>query len=137
MNKVLLMGNIGKEIEVKYPNDKAVARFSLAVRRKFAKEGEQDTDWLNIVCFGKTAEFCEKWLHKGSKIIVIGRIATGSYTNKDGVKVYTTDIIADEIEFAESKSASQGNTQSEAKAEPEDDFTNVPDEIDDAELPFN
>ena len=145
MNKVFLLGNIGKEIEIKYSNDKAIARFSLAVKRKFAREGEQDTDWLNIVAFSKLAEFCEKWLHKGSKIIVIGRIATGSYTDKDGNKRYTTDIIADEIEFAQSKKDEEAN-QNNAPQE-DSGFANVPDEkpddgfmtvddSDDSDLPF-
>lgn len=144
MNKVFLMGNIGKDIDMKYSNDTSIARFSLAVKRKFSKEGEQDTDWFNIVCFNKLAQFCEKYLHKGSRIIVIGRITTGSYTDKDGNKRYTTDIIADEIEFAQSKKEEQQETQQDVPKEaPQNDgfdnssdgFTNVPDDFEG--LPFN
>ena len=143
MNKVFLMGNIGKDIDIKYSNEMPIARFSLAVKRKFAREGEQDTDWFNIVCFNKLAQFCEKYLHKGSRIIVIGRITTGSYTDKDGNKRYTTDIIADEIEFAQSKKEDQETQQDAPKEAPQNDgfdnsgdgFMNINDM--DADLPFN
>ena len=120
----------------------AVARFSLAVSRKFKREGEQECDFINCVAFGKNGEFAEKYLRKGTKIAMTGRIQTGSYTNKDGVKVYTTDIVAEEFEFAESKNASQ---QSSNNTNPgispygsvnSDGFMNVPDGINE-ELPFN
>ena len=148
MNKVFLMGNIGKDPDIRYSNDKAVARFSLAVRRRFTREGDQDTDWLNVVAFSKLAEFCEKYLRKGSKIIVEGRINTGSYTNKEGQKVYTTDIIAEQIEFAESKKDSENNAPvsnpANTSSVPADDgfdnsddgFMTVEEEMD-SSLPFN
>lgn len=101
MNKVILMGRLTRDPEVRYNGDKAVARFSLAVDRKFS----DGADFPTCVAFGKTAEFIEKWFNQGLKICLEGRITTGSYTNKDGVKVYTTDVIADNVEFAESKKA--------------------------------
>lgn len=101
MNKVILMGRLTRDPEVRYNGDKAVARFSLAIDRKFT----DGADFPSIVAFGKTAEFIEKWFKQGLKICLEGRIQTGSYTNKDGVKVYTTDVIADQVEFAESKRA--------------------------------
>ena len=144
MNKVFLMGNIGKDPDIRYSNDKAVARFSLAVRRRFTREGDQDTDWLNVVAFSKLAEFCEKYLRKGSKIIVEGRINTGSYTNKEGQKVYTTDIVAEQIEFAESKKDAENNAPAETPTNtptetPADEgsFDGFEVAVDDSELPFN
>lgn len=121
MNKALLVGRLGKNPEVRYNGDKAVAKFNLAVDRKFSNPKE--TDWLPCVCFGKLAEFAEKYLTKGTKVIVAGRIQTGSYTNKDNVRVYTTDIICDEIEFAESKSTGAGNA---GPSSPESDGPSVP-----------
>ena len=120
----------------------AVARFSLAVPRKFKREGEADCDFINCVAFGKNGEFAEKYLRKGIKIALTGRIQTGSYTNKDGVKVYTTDIVAEEFEFAESKNASQQSSNNiNSGISPygpvdSDGFMNIPDGIDE-ELPFN
>ena len=119
MNKWIGLGNIGKDVDVRTNGDSSVARFSLAVKRKFAKEGENDTDWISIVCFGKLATFAENYLHKGSKIVVEGRISTGSYTNKEGIKVYTTDIIAENIEFAESKKSSESKTESKPETKEE------------------
>ena len=144
MNKVILMGRLTRDPEVRYSqgeNSTAIARYSLAVDHRFKREGDEQTaDFINCVAFGKAAEFAEKYLHKGTKIAVVGRIQTGSYTNKDGVKVYTTDVIVEEQEFAESKNASGGSTDngngSQAAANPGDDFMNVPDGIDE-ELPFN
>lgn len=135
MNKWIGLGNIGKDVDVRTNGDSTVARFSLAVKRKFAREGETDTDWLNIICFGKQAEFAEKYLKKGTKIIVEGRVATGSYTNKDGNRVNTFDIVAENIEFAESKKASESNTKEETKASDEG-FADVPSDID-SDLPFD
>ena len=136
MNKWIGMGNIGKDVDVRTNGDSTVARFSLAVKRKFAKEGDIDTDWISVVCFGKLATFAEKYLHKGSKIVVEARVQTGSYTNKDGVKVYTTDFIAENIEFAESKKEAEQNKAEEKPETKEDDgFMNVED-TDDMELPF-
>ena len=120
----------------------AVARFSLAVPRKFKREGEPECDFINCVAFGKNGEFAEKYLRKGTKIALTGRIQTGSYTNKDGVRVYTTDIVAEEFEFAESKNANQTSSNSNnAGISPygpvdSDVFMNILDEIDEG-LPFN
>ena len=104
MNKVILMGRLCKDVEVKGDSDKKVAKYTLAVDRKYSK-GEE-TDFINCVCFGKTADFAEKYLSKGKKIVVVGRIQTGSYTNKDNQKVYTTDVIVEEHDFCESKGTS-------------------------------
>ena len=147
MNKVILMGRLTREPEVRYAqgeNSMAIARFSLAVdrRRQNSADG-QTADFINIVAFGKLGEFAEKYLHKGTKVALSGRIQTGSYTNKDGVKVYTTDIIAEDIEFAESKNSAGGDggytgggSSRPAPASAGDGFMNIPDGIDE-ELPFN
>ena len=146
MNKVILMGRLTRDPEVRYAqgdNAMAIARFSLAVdrRRQNSSDG-QTADFINIVAFGRLGEFAEKYLHKGTKVALTGRIQTGSYTNKDGVKVYTTDIIAEDIEFAESKNSSGndgGYTRTESRPAPAaagDGFMNIPDGIDE-ELPFN
>lgn len=121
MNKVILMGRLCKEPEVKGEGDKKVARYSLAVDRRFTKSDDK-TDFLNIVVFGKGAEFTEKYLKKGTKVLVTGRIQTGSY-EKDGKKVYTTDIIAEDQEFAESKSASESNSSPTSS---DGDFMEIP-----------
>lgn len=138
MNKVILIGRTTKDAEVRYAqgNNMAVAKFSLAVERKFKKDGEQSADFINCVAFGKTAEVMEKYVRKGTKIAVVGHIQTGSYTNKDGQKVYTTDVMVDELEFCESKSSqSQSNSQSAPTPSP-DGFMTVPDGADE-ELPFD
>ena len=128
MNKVILSGRLTKDVEVRQGST-AVARYSLAVDRRFKKDGEPDADFLNCITFGKNAEFAEKYLKKGTKVIVCGRIQTGSYTKQDGTKVYTTDIVVDEHEFAESKKA-------ESKpAIDSDGFMSIPDGVD-MELPF-
>ncbi len=113
MNKVILMGRLTRDPDVRYSqsdNTLAVARYTLAVDRRSSKKdaNEQNADFISIVAFGKSGEFAEKYLRKGMKICVSGRIQTGSYTNKDGQKVYTTDVVAEDQEFAESKNASQG-----------------------------
>lgn len=139
MNKVILTGRFTRDPEVRYTNDgTSIARFSIAVNRRFAKEGsDQKADFLNCIAFGKSAEFIEKYFFKGMKVDLSGRIQTGSYTNRDGQKVYTTDIVVEEIEFGESK----GSNQSQQKPEtphPETDpdgFMSIPDGIDE-ELPF-
>lgn len=108
MNKVILIGRLTRDPEVRYSgenNDKVVAKYTLAVERRLKKEGDDTADFIGVTAFGKGVEFSEKYLHKGMKIVVIGRIQTGTYTNKDGQKVYTTDVIADEQEFVESKGA--------------------------------
>ena len=147
MNKVILMGRLTRDPEVRYAqgeNSMAIARFSLAVdRRRQNNSDGQTADFINIVAFGRLGEFAEKYLHKGTKVALSGRIQTGSYTNKDGVKVYTTDIIAEDIEFAESKNSSGGDggytgggNSRPAPASAGDGFMNIPDGIDE-ELPFN
>ena len=146
MNKVILMGRLTREPEVRYAqgeNAMAIARFSLAVDRRRQNNADgQTADFINIVAFGRLGEFAEKYLHKGTKVALTGRIQTGSYTNKDGVKVYTTDIIAEDIEFAESKNSAgsdggyAGAVSRPAPASAGDGFMNIPDGIDE-ELPFN
>ena len=137
MNKVILIGRCTRDPEVRYSqgeNATAVARYTLAVDRQFKRDGEQSADFINCIAFGKRGEFAEKYLKRGMKIAVVGRIQTGSYTNKDGQKVYTTDVIVDEHEFVESKAASQQNGNDSAPVS-SDGFTNIPDGIDE-ELPF-
>lgn len=148
MNKVILMGRLTKDPEVRYSqgeNSMAIARYSIAVDRRQARNNSdgQTTDFINCVAFGRNGEFAEKYLHKGTKILVTGRIQTGNYTNKEGVKVYTTDIVVDEQEFAESKNTSgdNGGYTGGNMSRPEpvgagDGFMNIPDGIDE-ELPFN
>ena len=138
MNKVILMGRLTRDAEVRYGNNNnAVARYTLAVDRRYKRDGEQTADFINCVVFGKGAEFAEKYLRQGTKIIATGRIQTGSYTNKEGQKVYTTDVIVEDQEFAESKAASQENTQEPPVRKASDDgFMNIPDNVDE-ELPFH
>ena len=113
MNKVILMGRLTRDPEVRYSqgeNATAVARYTLAVDRRFNRNNDEQTaDFINCVAFGRSGEFAEKYLHKGTKIAITGRIQTGSYTNKDGVRVYTTDVVVEDQEFAESKNASAAN----------------------------
>ena len=112
MNKVILMGRLTRDPDVRYSqgeNSTAVARYTLAVDRRFSKNEENSTDFINIVAFGKAGEFAEKYLKKGTKVLVTGRIQTGSYTNKEGQKVYTTDVVAEDQEFCESKNAASAN----------------------------
>ena len=143
MNKVILMGRLTRDPEVRYSqgqNASAVAKYSLAVDRKFKQEGQPSADFINCVAFGKQAEFAEKYLRQGTKIAIVGRIQTGSYTNKDGNKVYTTDVVVEECEFSESKNANQGETNTQTKPQPTpSDFgngwMNIPDGIDES-LPF-
>ena len=133
MNKVILMGRLTKDPDVRYSagaNPSAVARYSIAVDRKIKQEGAPTADFVNIVAFGKAGEFVEKYLHKGTKVLVTGRIQTGSYTNKDGQTVYTTDVVAEEQEFAESKSA---NGSSNAPKTDANGFTSFPTNMD---VPF-
>ena len=145
MNKVILMGRLTRDAEIRYSqgdNARAIARFSLAVDRRFQRQGEEaQTDFINCVAFGKTAEFLERFGHKGTKFVLEGRIQTGSYTNKDGQKVYTTDAVVENIEFAESKSSSGNNGGFSPAGAPEPSgadsgFMNIPDGIDE-EIPFN
>lgn len=140
MNVTILVGRLARDPEIKYTNDgKSIARFTVAVDRRFKKEGEDTADFISCVAFGKTAEFVEKYFHKGQRIGLNGRIQTGSYTNKDGQKVYTTDVIADNVEFVESKAAGGGSNSAPAgRPNPADadGFVNIPDDVSDAGLPF-
>lgn len=139
MNKVILMGRLCADPEVRYAqnqNQTAVARYRLAVDRRYKRDGEQTADFIPCVAFGKAAEFAEKYLRQGTKIAITGRIQTGSYTNRDGQKVYTTDVVIEEQEFAESKGASGNIEGSAPQATDPDGFMSLPDGIDE-ELPFN
>ena len=164
MNKVILMGRLTRDPDIRYSsgdNSMAVARYTLAVDRRYKRDGDQTADFISCVAFGRSAEFAEKYLHQGTKIAVSGRIQTGSYTNREGVKVYTTDVIVEDQEFAESKNAQSGSGNfgnaggfggssapsftdnapkpagGEAPSEPDldDGFMNIPDSIDE-KLPF-
>ena len=146
MNKVILMGRLTKDPEIKYAqgsSSTAIARYTLAVERKFKCQGdEQSADFISCVSFGKTAEFVEKYLKQGTKVTACGRIQTGSYTNKSGQKIYTTDVLLEEIEFAESKNTSSNNINVNSMSSSQlsqaigDGFINIPDGIDE-ELPFH
>lgn len=139
MNKTLLLGRLTKDPEVRYSqgdNATATARFSIAVNRKFKNaEGNYDADFINCVVFGKTAEFVEKYFHKGDMMALAGRIQTGSYTNKDGVKVYTTDVVVEEVEFAGGKSNSGESTTFNNGNNKDTSFMDIPDS-EDEEMPF-
>ncbi len=159
MNKVVLMGRLTRNPDIRYSQGEratCVARYTLAVNRRFRREGEQDADFINCVAFGRNGEFAEKYLKQGTKIVISGRIQTGSYTNKEGVRVYTTDVVVEEQDFAESKAAAsnyngggyaQDNFQSapannvqSAPARPNptqavDGFMTIPEGIEE-ELPF-
>lgn len=139
MNKVILTGRFTRDPEIKYTNDGiSIARFSIAVNKRFVKEGSgQRADFLNCIAFGKAAEFIEKHFSKGMKAELSGRIQTGSYTNRDGQKIYTTDIVVEEIGFGESKGSNQSQQKSEVprpETDP-DEFMSIPDGIDE-EMPF-
>lgn len=134
MNKVILIGRLTKDADVKASSTgMSIARFNLAVDRRFKKDNEKTADFINCVAFSKTAEFLEIYGKKGVKFVVEGSIQTGSYTNKEGQKVYTTDVLVQSVEFAESKASSQ-NAQIQPSATPTD-FMQI-NEIDDEELPF-
>lgn len=160
MNKVILMGRLTRDPEVRYSageSSTAVAKYTLAVDRRYRRDGEATADFISCTAFGRSAEFAERYFHQGIKIVVTGRIQTGSYTNRDGQKVYTTDVIVEDQEFAESKAASDGYNAgmmrqsapapvqkpkaaapipSPSQASVGDGFMNIPDGIDE-ELPFN
>ncbi|MDE6906153.1 MAG: single-stranded DNA-binding protein [Lachnospiraceae bacterium] len=147
MNKVILIGRLTRDPEIRYSQGEqstAIARYTLAVDRRFRRDGDTSTaDFIGCVAFGRQGEFAEKYLRKGIKIAITGRIQTGSYTNKDGQKVYTTDVVVEEQEFAESKTASEQNSggfmaadRPSPTAAAGDGFMNIPDGIDE-ELPFN
>ena len=149
MNKVILMGRLTRDPDVRYSageSGTSVARYTLAVDRRFNKrDGEATADFISCVAFGRSAEFAEKYFHQGMRVSISGRIQTGSYTNKDGVKVYTTEVIVEEQEFAESRAEAEANRASFQRqsapspapsADAGDGFMNIPDGIDE-ELPFN
>lgn len=156
MNKVILMGRLTRDPDIRYSageNSTAVARYTLAVDRRFKRDGEPTADFIGCVAFGRSAEFAEKYFRQGLRIVITGRIQTGSYTNREGVKVYTTDVVVEEQEFAESKNASSENSgsiggggfggnfggapsPSAPSSASADGFMNIPDGIDE-ELPFN
>ena len=143
------MGRLTRDPEIKYTqgeNSMAIARYTLAVDRRFKRDGEPTADFINCVAFGRGAEFTEKYFRQGLKVVVTGRIQTGSYTNKDGQKVYTTDVVVEDQEFAESKAASSAaGTTAYTPSRPEpsaaagDGFMNIPDgdSVEDEGLPFN
>lgn len=142
MNKSILMGRLTRDPEVRYSggDNMCIARYTLAVDRKFKKDGEDTADFISCVAFGKNGEFAEKYFRKGTKVAVIGHIQTGSFTNKDGNKVYTTDVVIDEQEFAESKGKEESNSAPKGYGNVEvtgqESFMNIPDGIDE-DLPFN
>ena len=138
MNKVILMGRLTRNPETRYSigdEPMAITRYTLAVERRFKREGEATADFISCVAFGKAAEFAEKYLKQGTKITLAGRIQTGSYTNKEGVKVYTTEIVVEEQEFAESKNNQQPAAPQQQPEQADDGFINIPDAIQE-ELPF-
>ena len=143
MNKVILMGRLTRDPEVKYSsNDSsmAIARYTLAVDRRMSKKDAEGptADFINCVAFGKAGEFAEKYFRQGQRVLVEGRIQTGSYVNKEGNKVYTTDVIIEGQEFADSKGQGGGNTSSNSKdSSIMDGFMNIPDGVEDEGLPFN
>ncbi|MEI1256013.1 single-stranded DNA-binding protein [Blautia sp. JLR.GB0024] len=141
MNKVILIGRLTRDPEVRYSageNSMAIARYTIAVDRRFKRDGEATADFIGCVAFGRQAEFAEKYFRQGIKIAIGGRIQTGSYVNKDGVKVYTTDVVIEDQEFAESKNTQQAdNQQMQNRQLPGSErFMNIPDGIDET-LPFN
>ena len=136
MNRVILMGRLTKNPEIKYAgkeNDMAVARYTLAVNRRYKREGEQEADFISCVTFGKSAEFAQKYLRKGIRIVVSGRISTGNYNDKDGKTIYTTDVIVEEHEFAQNKESNPSSETEKEAGNDSDGFMNVPD---DEEIPF-
>ena len=138
MNKVILIGRVVRDADIRYSqgaSSTCIARYTLAVDRKFKQEGQPNADFINCIAFGKLGEFAEKYLHKGVKIAVTGRIQTGSYKNKDGNTVYTTDVVVEEQEFCESKS--QSNSQQQTTQSNDNSWMSIPDNLDDSSLPFN
>lgn len=142
MNKVILMGRLTRDPEVRYStlgdSQLAIARYTLAVDRRFRRDGDQQTaDFIRCVAFGRSGEFAEKYFHQGTKIAVEGRIQTGSYQNKDGQTVYTTEVVVENQEFAESKASADQNSNYQPAPAPSDGFMDIPDNVDDESLPFN
>ena len=142
MNSAQLVGRLTRDPEVRYSDGgSTVARFTLAVDRRFKKDGGDDADFINCVAFGKTAEFLEKWFRKGQRLGLTGRIQTGSYVNQEGTKVYTTEVVVENVECVESKGASAGDGGPQQRPAPTsaigDGFMNIPDGVEDDGLPFN
>lgn len=142
MNRVILMGRLTRDPEVRYTtgeNSMVVARYTLAVDRGIKKQAEQSADFIQCVAFSKAAEFAEKYFRQGMRVLVSGRIQTGNYTNKEGQKVYTTEVILDSQEFADSKgeNANSKGTSNQGTCVDADGFMNIPDGVDDEGLPFN
>lgn len=143
MNRAILMGRLTRDPEVRYTSGEksmAVARYTLAVDRRGRgnNSGEQTADFINIVAFDKAGEFAERYFRQGMRVLVSGRIQTGSYVNKEGQKVYTTDIVVDSQEFADSKGSGSGSGSSATPSAPMGDgFMNIPDGVEDEGLPFN
>ncbi len=145
MNKVILMGRLTREPDVRYSTtgaeQLAIARYTLAIDRRYQKDSQNNADFIRCVTFGKSAEFAEKYFHQGTKIVVEGRIQTGSYQDKEGKTVYTVEVVAENQEFAESKQAAQNNNVSMAKENGAtngmDDFVSIPEGADESGLPFN
>lgn len=148
MNKVILMGNLTRDPEIRYSQGErstAITRFSVAVQRRFARQGDTDVDFFNCTAFGSTGEFVDKYFKKGSRIAVVGRIQNDNYTNKNGEKVYSIQIIAEEVEFASNRSDSNNagnnfpndNAGNNAPVGDAGDFMNIPDGIEESGLPFN
>lgn len=142
MNKVILMGRLTRDPEVRYPQDAeqaAVGRFSLAVDRKYKQDGQPEADFFNCTCFGRQAEFAEKYLRKGIKMLITGRIQNNNYKDREGNKVYSVQVMVEEMEFAESKSAQERNQNTrnnwQQPQADENGFMNIPDGLDE-ELPF-
>jgi len=141
MNSVNLVGRLTRDPEVRYTDGgTSIARFTTAVDRRFKTQDGQTADFINCIAFGKTSDFVEKYFKQGMKIGLVGRIQTGSYTNKDGAKVYTTEVVVENVEFVESKTSGGGQDYQSSRPEPSsatgDGFMNIPDGIDE-ELPFN
>lgn len=135
MNKIVLMGRLTKNPEIRYAgkeNDMAVARYTLAVNRRYKRDGEQEADFISCVAFGKNAEFAQKYLRKGMRIAISGRISTGSYQNKDGKKIYTTDVIVEEHEFAQNKESNTVPKPDNEAEKDSDGFMSAPE----GEIPF-
>lgn len=143
MNSVQLVGRLTRDPDIRYSDSgKTVAKFTLAVDRRIKKNNEEGADFISCVAFDQRAEFLEKWFRKGQRIGLNGRIQTGSYTNKEGQKVYTTDVIADSLEFVESKGSSSvpagaGHGPVNNNYVDNDGFMNIPDDVEDEGLPFN
>lgn len=142
MNKVVLMGRLTRDPELRYSqgaNPLAITRYTLAVDRRVKRDGEASADFISCVVFGRSAEFAEKYFRQGMRVTICGRIQTGSYTNRDGAKVYTTDVVVEEQEFADNKGDREGMQPIPEKAfgrEPGDGFMDIPDGIEE-ELPFH